>query len=186
MAKKRNNKNNKKQTISKAKRELVYSNNNSSDEISKLGKIILIVTGIMIVFYGITVVVTKKIDASNTAKLGKNKTKASIQYDNIVIGTMLNMDGKYYVLIEKEDDEKLEEYSNILKSIKANDEAPTVFEADLNSSFNKKYLAEEKNDSSDLNEFKVKGTTLVEIDDHKIEKVYDDYDSIKSKLNELE
>ena len=176
----------KKKAVSNAKRDLVYYKNDSSDEISKLVKIVLLVTGIMIIFYLVTVFVTRKVDAVKTAKLGKDDSKASIQYDSVIIGSMLKMDGKYYVLIEKSDDDKIDDYSNMLKSIAANDDAPKVQPADLSSSFNNKYLSDEKDDSSDLEKFKVTGTTLVEVDNHEIVSTYDNYDSIKDKLHELE
>lgn len=175
----------KKKTVSKAKRDLIYSNNDSTDEMSKLLKIVLIVTGVMIIFYGLTTLITKKVNAVKTAKLGKSSVKASIQYDSVIIGSMLNMEGHYFVLIEKENDDNSSEYDTLLKSIEANDEALKVYTADLSSSFNKKYLDKESNYDSDLSKFKVKDTTLVEIEDHKIKDTFDSYDSIKGKLDEL-
>ena len=177
--------NDKKKTVYKARRDLVYSSNDSSDEMSKLLKIVLIVTGVMIIFYGITTLVTKKVNAVKTAKLGKSSEKVSIQYDSIIIGYMFKMDGHYFVLIEKENDDNSSEYDTLLKSIMANDEAPKIYTADLSSSFNKKYLDKESNYDSDLDKFKVKDTTLVEIEDHKIKDTFDSYDSIKEKLDEL-
>ena len=87
----------KKETIKKAREQLYYTNESETTEITKLIKIVLIVTGIILIFYGVTTVVTKK--ATEAAK-EKNSTKATIQYDNIMIGSMLNMDDTYYVLIE--------------------------------------------------------------------------------------
>ena len=178
-------KSDKSKTVNKARKELIYSSNDSTDEISKLLKIVLIVTGIMIVFYGVTVFVTKKVNAVKTAKLGKSSEKVTIQYDSVIIGSMLKMDGHYYVLIEKKDDDNSSEYDTLLKSIKANDEALKVYTADLSNSFNKPYLGNESNYDSDLTKFKVKDTTLIEINDHKIEDTFDNYDSIKKKLDEL-
>lgn len=180
-----NKKNDKSKTVNKARKDLIYSNNDSTDEMSKLLKIVLVVTGIMIIFYGITTFVTKKVNAVKTAKLGKSTEKVTIQYDSIVIGSMLNMDGHYFVLIEKEDDDKSSEYDTLLKSIEANDEAPKVYTADLSSSFNKMYLNKENNFDSDLTKFKVKDTTLVEVENNKIKNTFDNYDSIKGKLDEL-
>ena len=180
-----NNGSDKVKTVNKVKRDLIYSGNDSADEMSKLLKIVLIVTGVMILFYGITVLITKKSTAIKTAKLGKSSEKVTIQYDEIIIGSMLNMDGHYYILIEKEDDENSSEYDTLLKSIEANDEALKVYKADLNSSFNKDYIGKDSNYDSDLTKFKVKDTTLLEINEHKIENTFDNYDSIKGKLDEL-
>ena len=173
----------KSENIKQARRQLYYDNNSSSNELFKLVKIILIVTCIILVFYVITVIVTKK--ANEVAK-EKNSTKAEIQYDSIMIGAMLNIDGTYYVLIEDKDDIRLSEYSTLIQTIKANDDAPTIYTANLSSSFNKAYLSNESNYDSDMTKFKVKGTTLVKVSNHKIQNVYDNYKSIVDKLDELD
>lgn len=173
----------KKETLEKTKKQLYYTNNvNSNDEMTNLIKIVLIVTGIILIFYGVTKVVTQK---ANEAKIA-NADEAEIQYDEIIIGSMLNINGSYYVLIEDENDSRISEYEAMLTSISANTDAPKVYKADLSSSFNSDYLAKESNYSSNIEEFKVTGTTLVKISDHKIEETFDTYDSISSKLNELE
>lgn len=173
----------KKENLKQARKQLYYENNSSSDELSKLIKIVLAVTAIIIVFYGITVVVTKK---AKEAAEEKNKEAVEIQYDSIMIGSMLNIDGSFYVLIMDSDDIKSSEYSTFIQTIKANDDAPTIYTADLSSGFNKKYLADESNYDSNMDTFKVKGTTLIKIDDHEIKSVYDNYDDIIKKLDELD
>lgn len=175
----------KSKVVNKARKNLIYSSNDSADEMSKLVKIVLIVTGIMILFYGITVLITKKVNAVKTAKLGKTSESVSIQYDSIIIGSMFKFDGDYYVLIEKENDEHHDEYDTILKSVKANDDSPKIYVSDLSSSFNKQYLGKEKNYDSDLSKFKVVDTTLVKISDHKIEDTFDSYESIKKEFENL-
>lgn len=177
------NKKNKKKAINDARRKLNYEKTTDGEEISKLIKIILIVTAVMVVFYGITVVVTKK--ASEVSQ-EQNSAKTEIQYDNIVIGSMLKIDGSFYVLIEDEDDQRLSEYETLKQTIAANPDAPTIYIAHLSDGFNSKYLGEESNYSSDMTKFKVTGTTLVKIDNHKITETYDSYDEINKKMNELE
>ncbi len=177
------NKKNKKKAINDARRKLNYEKTTDGEEISKLIKIILIVTAVMVVFYGITVVVTKK--ASEVSQ-EQNSEKTEIQYDNIVIGSMLKIDGSFYVLIEDEDDQRLSEYETLKQTIVANPDAPTIYIAHLSDGFNSKYLGEESNYSSDMTKFKVTGTTLVKIDNHKITETYDSYDEINKKMNELE
>ncbi len=172
-------KDSKTRTIEKARSEI---NSSSDNEFGKLIKIILIVTGIMLVFYGITILALNH-KSSATKKTTQN---AVIQYDKIMIGSMLNIEGSYYVLIEAEGDEHVSEYTNLMKSISANEDAPKIYEALLSDGFNSAYLADESNYDSDLSNFKVKGTCLVRISDNKIQDVYDDYDSINNKLKELE
>ena len=175
----------KKQTIERAKRDLHFEQSDGADEFSKLAKIVLIVTLIIVVFYFITTFVTRKANAIRTVRNIKNDEKAEIQYDSLIIGSMLKIDGSYYVLIEKDGDEKLAEYQTLLQTIAANDEAPKVYTANLTDSFNKNYLASESNYESDLSKFKVSGTTLVKVSDHKIESTYDNYEAIVKELEGL-
>lgn len=159
-----------------------------TNEFSRLIKITLIVTAIFAVFYVITIVVTKKADAIKIDNEKKNETieKAEIQYENIMIGTMLNQSGTYYVLIEEDEDNRSSEYSSMIENAKSNEDAPKIYKANLTDSFNKVYLGKEENYYvSDISEFVVKGTTLVKIVDGKIDSVYDNYDAIKNKLKEL-
>jgi len=174
---------NKQKTIEKAKRQLHYETS-GSNELMNLFKVVLIVTGIMLVFYGITVIATKKAD--EVTNNNEEKVKTEIQYENLMIGAMLNMDGTYYVLIEEEKDNRLGEYETLVQTIKANEDADKIYYAKLNDIFNSDYLGKEKNYSSDMTKFKVTGTTLIKIKDHKIDDTYDSYESIKSKLQDLD
>lgn len=173
----------KKANLKQARKQLYYSNNTEPDEFSKLIKIVLIVTAIIVVFYGVTVVVTEKADEATKEA---NKEKVEIQYDSIMIGSMLNINGSFYVLIEDTDDIRLSEYTTMIQTIKANDDAPTIYTADLSSGFNKSYLSDKSNYDSKMDSFKVTGTTLVKIEDHEIVDVYDNYDDIIDKLKELD
>ena len=173
----------KKETIKNAKRELVYAPSNN-DEITKLIKLIVVVTVIMIVFYFITTIVTRKANAKKIAEKEKSE-KVSIQYENIIIGSMLNKEGDYYVLIEKENDDNSDEYQTLIQTVSVNDEAPKIYKANLTDIFNKIYLSDNKNYDSNLENFKVSGTTLIKVSNHQISETYDQHDSIKEKLSEL-
>ncbi|MBR3362608.1 MAG: hypothetical protein IKG40_01630 [Bacilli bacterium] len=161
---------------------------NEPNEFKRLLKIIIIVTAIFALFYAITLIVTKKADDVKQEQKNENKTseKAEIQYENIMIGTMLNHDGTYYILIEGKDDNRLDEYNSLIEEIKSNDDAPNIYKANLTDSFNKVYLGKEENYYvDDISEFKVKTTTLIKVVDKKIDSAYDNYDAIKNKLTEL-
>ena len=173
----------KKENIKQARRQLYYNENNDSSELSKLIKIVLIVTAIIVVFYGVTVVVTNK---AKEAAEKENTKETEIQYDSIVIGSMLNINGTFYVLIEDEDDVRLNEYTTLIQTISASEDAPKIYTADLSSSFNKGYVSDKTNYASDMTKFRVKGTTLVRVSDHEITDVYDSHDSIVDELNELD
>ena len=173
----------KKENIKQARKQLYYNENNDSNELSKLIKIVLIVTAIIVVFYGVTVVVTNK---AKEAAEEENKEATEIQYDSIVIGSMLNINGTFYVLIEDQDDIRLNEYTTLIQTISASEDAPKIYTADLSSSFNENYLSDKANYDSDMSKFRVKGTTLVRVSDHEITDVYDNHDSIVDELNGLD
>lgn len=161
---------------------------NENGELQRLFKIVLIVTAIFAMFYVVTIVVTNKSSEKKAELREKNMEveKAEIQYENIMIGTMLNFDGTYYVLISKKDESRETEYSALVDSIKANEDSPNIYKANLTDSFNKVYLANEENYYvSDISEFAVTGTVLVKVVDGKIDSVMDNYNDIKNKLNEL-
>lgn len=153
----------------------------NDNELTKLIKIVLVVTAIMIVFYGITILVTK--NKSSESNANKTSEKAVIQYDEIMIGTLLNQNKDwYYVLIKEEDDNRITEYETLLGLISAKESNPKIYTANLTDSFNKKYLAKEADYNNDLSKFKVTGTTLIEVKDGKITNVYSTYEEIKEEL----
>ena len=174
---------NKKKAIKDARRKLNYAKTSDGEEFGRLIKIILIVTVIMVVFYGVTVVVTNKVKETKDEQSSESQ---GIQYDNIMVGSMLKINGNFYVLIEDQDDSRISEYDTLKQTIAANPDAPKIFVADLSDSFNSSYLSSESNYESDMTKFRVTGTTLVKIEDHKITETYDSYDEINDKLKELE
>ena len=159
-----------------------------SNEFKRLIKIVAIVTAIFVLFYVVTIVVTKKSNDAKVKQELENRTteKAEIQYENIMIGTLLNGDGTYYILIEAKDDNRSDEYSSLIESIKSKEDSSIIYKANLTDSFNKGYLGKEENYYvDDISLFKVKGTTLIKVVDKKIDSAYDNYDAIKNKLTEL-
>lgn len=165
--------------------EKTFSKNS---ELVKLIKIVAIVTAVMLVFYLITLVATNKADEVNNEnkETEEQETKTAIQYDYIMIGTMLNKEGTYYVLIEEDGDNRLSEYDTLIQTAGANEDAPSIYKANLTDSFNKGYLSKEANyDVDNISDFRVTGTTLVKVVDGSIDEVFDTYDTIKNKLTEL-
>ena len=71
--------NSKKKNVKNTKK-IEYNNDN---EVSKLIKLVIVVTLIVFVFYGITVLVNKKIEEEQPER------PATIQYDEILIGNSL-------------------------------------------------------------------------------------------------
>ncbi len=162
----------------------------NNNELVRLVKIIVIITVIMALIYVVTMIATKKADEvkKDDTSTSKKTTKTEIQYDNIMIGTMLNKSGTYYVLIEedKKDDQRIGEYDQLVTTIKNKEGAIKIYKVDLTDAFNKVYKAKESNYYVDnISDFKVTGTTLLKIEDAKVVTAFDDYDGIKNELNNL-
>ena len=162
----------------------------NNNELVRLVKIIVIITVIMALIYVVTMIATKKADEvkKDDTSTSEKTTKTEIQYDNIMIGTMLNKGGTYYVLIEedKNDDQRIDEYDQLVTTIKNKEDATKIYKVDLTDAFNKVYKAKESNYYVDnISDFKVTGTTLLKIEDAKVVTAFDDYDGIKNELNNL-
>ena len=154
----------------------------NSNEMKNLLIIILVVTAIFLIFYGITTLVTKNKNKANN----KTNEETVIQYDEILLGTLFEQTNtEYYVLISKEDDMYLSTYSNLISIYQTSDDSIRVYFADLDNGFNKNYKAEKSNISSNLKELKLSGTTLLKIKDKNIISSYEDNVTITAHLNSL-
>ncbi len=165
--------------MAKKDRNIIKNNQTAeSTEYKKLITIIGIITVVFLLFYLITSLLTK----DNLDNIFKNDLEATeIQYDEIIIGTMFNKDGKYYVLLQEKNDPYQEIFDSYITTIRGGKDK--IYTVDLTNALNKRYLSEEN--SYDENNFKVKGTLLLEIENHKIKKHYDTKDDIYNELKEL-
>lgn len=159
----------------KKEEKLLKTNGSAeSDEYKKLIILVAIIATVFILFY----VLTKSFTKENHDDIFKNDLNASeIQYKEIIIGSMFDRNGHYYVLLIEKDDQ----YKELFNSYASNLEK--LYTVDLTSAFNKKYLSDEY--SYDEDDFKVKGTVLVEIDDHEIINHYETKEGILEKLKEI-
>ena len=192
MAKKVKTKNNKKEDLKlKTNNKKVEKSKDKADEKNeffRLIKIILIVTAIFGVFDVVTIVVTNKAEKAKVSEETSEEKaeKTEIQYKNIMIGTMLNHTGTYYVLIQEADEIRSDHYDTLVTAVSSNPDSPDIYKANLTDSFNKKYLSKEENYYvDDISKFRVKGTTLIKVVDGKVDAAFDNYDAIKNKLTEL-
>ncbi len=159
-------------------KNIIKTNNSmESDEYKKLITLVIIIASAFILFYILTSLFTKK-DNDDIFKNDLNPTE--IGYDEIIIGSMFNKDGEYFVLLIKEDDQYKSLYNEYVNSIKNNNKIYTV---DLSSAFNKQYLSDEN--SYDKDDFKVKDTLLLRIDNNEIKDHYDSREEIIEKLEDL-
>lgn len=148
----------------------------NKDEFSlmNLFKFVVIVIVAFAAFYGITILVTnKKADE-------KQKIEASIQYDEILVGQILNnKDESYYVLVENEDNENnINYYQYISKKNNLK-----VYYCDLSNAFNKKFKSDDSNLYVDsIDQIKFADTVLLYVEKGKIVSAYETDEEITNTL----
>lgn len=176
-----------KKTAKKEKRPEVYHTKNAkSDEITKLVELILVILVIFAAFYLITIWVTKSKNNSGTSDPTEEKQNI-IQYDEILLGKMLDQKAdEYYVLAMSDDDDNQTYYATYISTYKGKENSLRIYTSYIDNVFNQKYKAEDVNlkveNSKDL---KMKTTTLFRIKDHKVEETFEGADEVKNKLAEL-
>lgn len=146
-----------------------------TDEMGNLFKIILILVVLFALFYVVTYYVTKNKE-TEASGINSNPEKAVIQYDEIMIGTLLKQaPSHYYVLIKEKDDPFNETYEKYLESYKnsGKENVLRVYTADLSHGLNQQYRGEENHlNVSSISELRLKETTLVKVGDGQLSETY--------------
>lgn len=164
-----------------AKKEIKKNNISNDNEIAKLVKLVIIVTLVFLAFYVLTIFINKEEE-----KEVAESTPASIQYEVILAGNILKQNpSSYYVLVYDTEDYNhtvYEAYASLYEDAKS---AIPVYKVELNNPFNLKFVAEEsKLDVKNIEDLKLKGTTLLKVEKQKITKYYED-EEVLTKLKEL-
>lgn len=149
-------------------------------EIIKFGKILLGLILIIGLLYVFTAYVVNKEDSYK-----RTNNKGKLNYDTIAIGSLLNKaDSEYYVLITDKTNMFSDLYLNRVSDYKSGVNHLPVYIADLSNELNKSFLSNESSYKADnIDEFKVKGTTLVKVKNKKIIKFIENKDDILNELN---
>lgn len=150
---------------------------NENDEVVRLIKIVIALVVIVLIFFGITYLVTKKSDT-------KEKEETEIQYTEILVGEIWNKGGTYYVLVGYEEDSYMsmyETYLNLYKNYKDSDSK--YYLINLDNVFNRNYVAETSNlYTTNPSEVRFKNTTLLKVVDGTVTETYEGKDAITSYL----
>lgn len=154
----------------------------SSNEVSNLLKIILAVTAVFLVFYGITSLVTKNKKQETT-----DTEDVTIQYDEILLGALLEQtNSDYFVLVTTEEDMYVDTYNTYISTYKNKENAIRIYTANLDSGFNKNYKSEESNlNISTIKDLKLKTSTLFRISNGQISSYYEGNEQIVSYLKDI-
>lgn len=158
----------------------------ASDEMSKLIRIILIVVIVAVAFYGITMIVMK-FQKESIPERKVDNTPAVIQYEEILIGTMLNQKrNEYYVLIQKADDPYQSLTKYYIQKYQAKKDSLKVYRADMNQALNALYISETSNiKASSIHDFKISDITLVKVKNKRIVEAYEGIGAIEKALQTI-
>ena len=150
---------------------------NEEYNLTNLIKMIIIIILIMVVFYGLTILITKKTN-SNTDD-NKTTTNTKIQYNEILIGNIYDQkEEEYYVLAELSSDYLT--LNSIITTYNEKTDKIKLYTADLNNSFNKKYIGEQSKFEDKYPIFNK--STLLKIKNKQIVEYSEGTDKIQEKL----
>lgn len=143
------------------------------EETYSIKKAIIFVIVILIIFgafYGITILLTEK--KSEKENEINDEPYVAIQYEEIIVGNIFKQnENEYYVLATTSKDSNATTYNSSLKEYAAADKAIKSYTIDLDSGFNKKYVAEESNFNLEFPVFRT--STLLKIVDKQIVETYE-------------
>lgn len=153
--------------MAKKKTKVTKQTINNENEMAKFIKLIVIITVLFLIFYGITIFITR----DKTKDKGTNNgTSATIDFDQILIGNLFDQpDDSYYVMVEDMDDVFVQPYRVYLSNYNSMDKAIHVYYSVLNHPLNAPFVGEtNKTDIKNIKELKIAATTLLKIEKGKI------------------
>jgi len=154
---------------------------NYTDDINimNFGKIIIILLIVLVAFSLLTMFMTR--DKSD------NNETVTIQYDKIIVGSILNRsEERYYVLVEYPDDTYISGYEGLINTYVSNPEHYRFYKVDLNDAFNKSYISDNANlNVTNITDIKFSETTLLRIKNGEIREAITGYDNITDYLTNL-
>lgn len=151
----------------------------SNDELKQLCILVIVIVGILGVIYIVSTILKGK----DYSSIFDNSLDVSeIQNNEVIIGTMLKQsEEEYYVLILDEEDPYKNIFNNYIETYRSLEYDTKIYTVDLNNIFNKSAKQEETN----LDELKFKGTILLKVVDNNIEDAIEDSSEIGEKILEM-
>jgi hypothetical protein len=157
--------------------------NFKDNEVGNLIKIILIITGVVLVLYLVTLVYLKK----DEVKEEENEITATIQYEEILGSKLLSQSPKeYYVFAYKKDDLYLTSYNIYIGNYQYKENSKKVYRMNLDLGFNEQYVGEKSNlKGGKVEELKFADTTLIKVKKKKVVEVYEGKEKILEHLRSI-
>lgn len=158
--------------------------NLQDNEVGNLIKIILVITGVVLVLYFVTVLYLKKDEVKEDTE---TEVSATIQYDEILSSKLLTQSPKdYYVFAYNEEDFYLTTYEILLSNYQMKENAKKVYRLNLDLGFNKNIIGEESNlKGGNLEKIKFTQTSLIRVKKNKIVESYEGKEAILEHLRSL-
>ena len=140
--------------------------------------IFVIIIAILVGFYFITFLITNNKSNKTTDEV---TNESVIDYDTILVSDIYKQsESSYYVLVKYPGDEKTSNYESSLEKYGQKENAIHVYQIDISSAFNKKFIANETDLTQNIPVFNK--TTLLKIENGVITVNYQDTD-IDTLLN---
>ena len=170
-----------------AKKQMSATLVGQDNEGIKLFKVVLVVLLCFVIFWGITYFVTEKRGSSSDGDGSANEKIADIQYDKILVGTMLKQKrSEYYVMLDKMSEDSYAIYETYLSIYSAQENATKIYTVDMDDPFNKMYYGETSNfDFENLSDFRINQITLLHIKDEEVVDTYEGKDEVLKQLKDM-
>ena len=168
----------------KKKNNFVETTTSGEMEIKKL--IIFVV--IIIVLFGAFYLITQFVDRKEDNTFLEQDEAAVIQYDEIILGTLLEQsDSDYYVLVSDPESGQTQGVYEVYKSAyTSKEDALKIYTSDITSPFNQIYKSEESNFNIDtISELRIKDDTLIKIEDHQLAEYFEGKEEIVNELKRI-
>jgi hypothetical protein len=152
----------------------------------KLLKMSILVGGIIIVFYFVTLLLTGQISFNNgkSDNNDEDNNLISIQYDEILAGETFKMnDSEYYVLFYDFEDSIAKVFDIVLNNYKNLSSHLKVYKVNLHNGMNTSYVSTTSNPNANkIEDLKIKGSTLIKIANGSKASYIEGKDAIKAAL----
>lgn len=141
--------------------------------------IMTVILAVILVFYGITILVSNN---KSDSSLDNDNSNVTIQYDEILAGEIFKQNNPEYYVLAYDDSSDGQQYKSEINTYMSKENSIRTYLIDLTNAFNRRYVATESNFDGEFPIFKE--TTLLRIVDGVIVEKYES-DTIADKLSEL-
>lgn len=152
---------------------------NENNEMKNLLIIIGIITIVAILFYCITIFVTREEEVETVVDV-------SIQYDEILAGNIFSQsDESYYVIVYNDGDVNNDLYYSYMSLYQSSTESLNFYTVNIDDIFNQKFIGEDNNITTNIENLKFAVPTMLKIENGEISVFKEDKEEIVNYLIEL-